>query len=812
MTATAIDVPRGPTPWWGLLMALCAVLLAACSNSSDAPPPVAPVAPVIQAQPSDQSTTVGGNASFNVTASAVGAVVAIQWQVLNGNVWTDIAGATAATLTISGATPTQNGAQYRAVVSANGQSLTTTPVTLTVTPAPVPPSISVQPVDVAVTEPAGATFNVTAAGSGTLAYRWQRLAAGTWSDIAGATGASYTTPATQRAADNGAQFRVVVTNSIGSVTSDIATLTVNPAPVAPSFTTNPTDVAVTEPATAIFTVAATGTPAPTLQWQFSTDGGTTWANVATGSGATSATYTTAATAIGMNGWRYRAFATSSAGNAASNAARLTVNAMPSPPTFTQHPSNATVASQTSATFTVVTNAVPTPTYQWQRQAPGGGGFLNITGATAASYTTPAVFFLDDGDVTDNGAQYRVVVTNSQGTSTSNVATLTVTPAVLTGFTQVAAGLRHAVALRSDGTVWAWGDNSYGQVGRTCTACSPRPVNGLTGTFTQVLARNDTSYALRSDGTVWAWGYNGNGQLGRNLTAGNGSGTPAQVVQVSNGQPLTGIVGLTASDASFTGTWVLAWTATGVAWKWGLNFSEPGLGGYPGNNILAAVPHIYFDGSTAARSLNRAVAGGLALLAYIDGTGTAGFWTCNFGGCSGGTTAATPFSTLGFTGTAIDLAADLGDRVVLVRSDNTLWGQAYRDTGFGIGWDDLRSALVQLAVPEGVTRVAVGRSGTVTYAVGLSGTVYAAGDDLDGQLGDGSAGGRRTNFAPVLGVNDAAQPSIGRETGHVLRAGGAISAWGNNTYRANGTTDSANRPVGSPGWLQIEATAFATRGR
>jgi hypothetical protein len=810
MTATTIDVPRGPTPWWGLLMALCAVLLAACSNSSDAPPPVAPAAPVIQAQPSDQSTTVGGNANFSVTASAAGAVVTVQWQVLNGNVWADIAGATAPTLTITGATPTQNGTQYRAVVSANGQSLTTTPVTLTVTPAPVPPSIAVQPADQTVTEPAVATFNVTASGSGTLAYQWQRLAAGTWSDIAGATAASYTTPATQRAADNGAQFRVLVTNSVGSATSNVATLFVNPAPVAPSFTTNPTDVAVTEPATASFTVAATGTPAPTLQWQVSTDGGSTWANVTTGSGATSATYTTAATAIGMNGWRYRALATSSAGTTPSNAARLTVNAMPSPPTFTQHPSNATVASQTSATFTVVTNATPTPTYQWQRQAPGGGGFLNITGATAASYTTPAVFFLDDDDVTDSGAQYRVVVTNSQGTNTSNVATLTVTPAVLTGFTQVSAGFRHVLALRSDGTVWAWGVNSYGQVGRSCTTCSPRPVNGLTGTFTQVLARNETSFALRNDGTVWAWGYNGNGQLGRNLAAGTNSSTPAQVLVQSSGLPLTGIVGLTMGDGGTPS--VLAWTAAGVAWKWGYNFSEPGMGGDPGNNLLAAVPHVYFNGSTPARSLTRAVAGGNALVAYIDGTGTAGFWTCNFGGCSFGTTAATAFSTLGFTGTAIDLAASGGDRVVLVRSDNTLWGNAYRDNGFGIGWDDLRFPLVQLALPEGVTRVAVGRSGSVTYAVGLSGTVYAAGEDLEGQLGDGSVGGRRTTFAPVLGVNDATQPSVGHETGHLLRAGGAISAWGNNFYRPNGTTDSVNRPVGSPGWLQVEATPFATRGR
>lgn len=814
MIATTLDARRGPTPWWTLFLALCAVLVAACSNSSDAPPTVAPVAPVIQAQPSDQSTTVGGNANFTVTASAAGALVTIQWQVLNGNVWTDIAGATAATLAISGATPTQNGVQYRAVVSANGQSLTTNPVTLTVTPAPVPPSIAVQPADQSVTEPAAATFNVTASGSGTLTYQWQRLAAGNWSDIAGATAASYTTPATLRSADNGSQFRVNVTNSVGAATSSVATLTVSPAPVAPSFTTQPADVAVTEPATASFTVAATGTPAPTLQWQVSTDGGTTWANVTTGSGTNSATYTTAATAIGMNGWRYRALATNSAGTTPSNTARLTVNTASSPPVFTQHPSNATVPSQTSATFTVVTNATPTPTYQWQRQASGGGGFLNITGATAASYTTPAVYFLDDGDVTDSGARYRVVATNSQGTSTSNAATLTVTPAPLTGFTQVSAGFRHMLALRSDGTVWAWGSNGYGQVGRSCTNCSPRPVNGLTGTFTQVLARGDTSFALRNDGTVWAWGYNGNGQLGRNLAAGTNSSTPAQVVQQSNGLPLTGIVGLAMNGTGGSGgdAWVLAWTATGVAWKWGFNFSEPGMGGVPGNNFLAAVPHAYFNGGTAARSLARAVAGGSALVAYIDGAGTAGFWTCNFGGCGFGTTAATAFSTLGFVGAAIDLAVDGGDRVVLVRSDNTLWGQAYRDNGIIILWDDLRFPLVQLAVPEGVTRVAVGRSGSVTFAVGLSGTVYAAGDDTDGQLGDGTAGGRRTTFAAALGVNDATQPSVGSETAFMLRGGGAIWGMGNNLYRTNGTTDSANRPIGSPGWLQTEATPFATRGR
>ena len=207
-----------------------------------------------------------------------------------------------------------------------------------------------------------------------------------------------------------------------------------------------------------------------------------------------------------------------------------------------------------------------------KYAPGGGGFLNITGATAASYTTPAVFFLDDGDVTDSGAQYRVVVTNSQGTNTSNAATLTVTPAVLTGFTQVSAGFRHVLALRSDGSVWSWGDNSYGQVGRSCTTCSPRPVNGLTGTFTQVLARGDTSFALRSDGTVWAWGLDDQGQLGNGGTSPDSCNVPGTFAALTCSlvpRQVTGLDNVVAVSAGWRHS--MALKRDGTVWTWGSDF-------------------------------------------------------------------------------------------------------------------------------------------------------------------------------------------------------------------------------------------------
>ncbi|WP_438353959.1 hypothetical protein [Microbacterium sp. CJ88] len=99
--------------------------------------------------------------------------------------------------------------------------------------------------------------------------------------------------------------------------------------VAPAFTTQPASATVTAGATATFTVAASGTPAPTLKWQSSTDG-TTWADIA---GATSASYTTPATAVADSGKKFRAIATNgTAPDATSNVATLTVNAVKTEPT------------------------------------------------------------------------------------------------------------------------------------------------------------------------------------------------------------------------------------------------------------------------------------------------------------------------------------------------------------------------------------------------------------------------------------------------------------------------------------------------
>jgi Immunoglobulin I-set domain len=192
--------------------------------------------------------------------------------------------------------------------SSNGSGSSTAPV------------ITTQPVSQTVGVGQTATFVVVATGSAPLSYQWQKNGA----NISGATSSSYATPAAA-STDNAAKFTVVVSNSVGSATSNAAILTVTAAQQgngAPQITVQPASQTVTAGQTATFTVAATGSPTLTFQWQEN------HANIA---GATSASYTTPATATSNSGETFDVIVSNSAGTVTSITASLTVNAAGSTP-------------------------------------------------------------------------------------------------------------------------------------------------------------------------------------------------------------------------------------------------------------------------------------------------------------------------------------------------------------------------------------------------------------------------------------------------------------------------------------------------
>ena len=169
--------------------------------------------PAITTQPAAQTVTEGESATFSVTASGT-APFTYQWK-KNG---TNIEGVTTSSHTTDATVLADSGAVFTVVVSNSAGTVTSSGATLTVN---VPPAITAQPAAQTITAGDMATFSVTATGTGTLSYQWKKGS----TVIPGATTSSYTTPA-MGYAGNGAEYSVVLTDSVGTTTSSSARLTV----------------------------------------------------------------------------------------------------------------------------------------------------------------------------------------------------------------------------------------------------------------------------------------------------------------------------------------------------------------------------------------------------------------------------------------------------------------------------------------------------------------------------------------------------------------------------------------------------------
>ena len=301
-----------------------------------------------------------------------------------------------------------------------------------------PPRIVSQPVNNS--QPSGqpASFWVAATGRAPLGFQWQKNGA----NIPNATSLWYTTPLTTLA-DSGAVFRAVVSNSSGSVTSAVATLTVSASASNPVISAQPTNLTVFAGRPAIFSVTTSGT-AP-LRYQWMKNG----VNIA---GGTSAIYSVSA-AIGTDhGATFRAVVSNSVGGVTSAAATLAVKPAPGAPIILAYPERSRVLTNQTGSFSV-TAWSPLPLgYQWQKGTfAGADNFVNINGANASTYATPLTA------LADHLTLFRCVVTNAAGSATSAsemlfVTTTVVSPKDITSDINVAAqvGVPFSYVIRSSG--------------------------------------------------------------------------------------------------------------------------------------------------------------------------------------------------------------------------------------------------------------------------------------------------------------------------------------------------------------------------
>ncbi len=261
----------------------------------------------------------------------------------------------------------------------------------------------------------------------------------------------------------------------------------------------------------------------------------------------------------------------------------------------------------------------------------------------------------------------------------------VTPVKVTGLAdivQIEAGARHALALRKDGTVWAWGKRDDGAVGdgkptalRPLNAIGPVKVPGLKG-ITQIAAGRTHNLALRRDGHVMSWGTNSDGELG--IGTRFAGWTPAEVTGIDR------VVAIAAGDGAAHGVSAVI-REDGTLWMWGSNASAMFGNGEgplspddPGGRNLLPLP---VKGIADAKRIS--VGGGH--VAVLLGDGTLRMWGHDGWGQIGvGTSGAYHERPMKVSALSDVSAVYLGGaRSFAVRRDGTLWIWGFGYQGQGI---------------------------------------------------------------------------------------------------------------------------------
>jgi alpha-tubulin suppressor-like RCC1 family protein len=283
---------------------------------------------------------------------------------------------------------------------------------------------------------------------------------------------------------------------------------------------------------------------------------------------------------------------------------------------------------------------------------------------------------------------------------------------------VATGLNFTLALKSDGTLWAWGYNGFGQLGDNTTTQRTYPVQvGVLTNVIAIAAGDNHSIALTSDGYVWTWGQNSNGQLG------NGTTTVAKQPQQVATAPAMAI----GAGANHT----LIVKVDGTVWGMGVNSSGQLGDGTNANPRTTPVQMNNIDSAVAVAGGN---AHSLVLLANgtLKATGSNGFGQL---GDSTNTQRLSPASVTMVTNVT-QIAASQAHSYA-VRNDGTMWSWGL--SALGAGTVTQRNAPAQISELANVGTAAAG--GSHGLAVSTAGVVWTWGDNAAGQLGDGSTADR-----------------------------------------------------------------------
>ncbi|MGQ7885881.1 RCC1 domain-containing protein [Paenibacillus sp. WC2504] len=403
---------------------------------------------------------------------------------------------------------------------------------------------------------------------------------------------------------------------------------------------------------------------------------------------------------------------------------------------------------------------------------------------------------DDGTVltwglidSDPSTMYSAITTNTQDAHKF--------PVLITGLdhvTQIMAGSSHAVALKDDGSVYTWGNNTSGQLGvgtgfdgKTWSQSFPNHVNDLPETASLGVGSNDT-FAIDKEGKLWAWGNNSYSQLGDNTL--NNQVAPVQtkvnewlsppvlkpgegtvIIKAPKNQPLT---------ASESNTFIIK---NNQLYGWGSNtFGQLG----DGTHTSAIAPKaLSLDGIAA-------IEGGDTHMVVVKQDETLWTWGQNFFGQLGdGTTtpSTVPVQVRGLNGV---VAATAGSNHTLALLNNgSVW--SFGDNTYGQLGHDTTAASNQIIQLSNIVAIASGAN--FNLALENTGKIWAWGDNTSGQLGDGTLASRQQP-AQIYDLAGVIAISAGKNFALALKDDGTVWAWGYNAFGqlGNGTIVNQSKPV------------------
>lgn len=370
--------------------------------------------------------------------------------------------------------------------------------------------------------------------------------------------------------------------------------------------------------------------------------------------------------------------------------------------------------------------------------------------------------------------------NSSGQLGLGHTTTSRTPPVLvnsdTDWEQVAVGSSHMVALKLDGSLWAWGLNSSGQLGDGTTTSTSVPIRiGIATDWATVATGSASTHALKDDGTLWAWGSNSSGRLGDGTTANRTTptriGTATDWVMIDGGNNHT-----------------LAVKADGSLWAWGAN-ADGQVGDATQTNQLQPVPIL--PGNQWAR-----VYAGRGNSLAVRSDGTLWAWGLNSRGQLGDGSTDTQAAPVQI-GTDTDWReAACANHSAAIKQDKTLWSwgtDVDGELGNGSWWPQ---PVAEVLGP--VRSFAGGKPGTnFTLVVRNDGSLWALGTNTDGKLGLGLPVTALIREPGRIGMDaDWTAVTAGQSHAAALKADGSLWTWGRNAegQLGDGTLTSQSLPA------------------